>query len=123
MQESHEDRRDPTRPRQAPGPRSWRSVPGWSAIGLSTLLWVALPAIPFLPLSLGAKASTAAAALVVAEVLFWIGLLLVGPTVAGRIRGWLRRPSPRPSAGPPRASSAGPAAGRPRGDLERPAGG
>ncbi|MCL4455038.1 MAG: transporter suffix domain-containing protein [Deinococcus sp.] len=65
---------------------------GLGLIVLSTLLWVALPAIPFLPLSTSQKASLVVAVLVVAEALFLAGVLLAGKEVAKRYRSWL---SPR----------------------------
>ena len=57
----------------------------------SLALWVALPVVPFLPLSVTAKATGAGALIIVAEVAFWGGAVLAGPTAARRMRSWWRR--------------------------------
>ncbi|MGI8500802.1 MAG: transporter suffix domain-containing protein [Hassallia sp.] len=54
---------------------------------LSFLPWVAIPfVVPFLPLSVAQKAASVPLLLVLAEILFWLGLLLVGKEVAQRYR-------------------------------------
>ena len=57
----------------------------------SLALWVALPVVPFLPLSVAAKATGAGTLIIVAEVAFWGGAVLAGPTAARRMRSWWRR--------------------------------
>ncbi len=54
---------------------------------LSFLPWVAIPfVVPFLPLSTAQKAASVPVLLVVAEIMFWLGVLLVGKEVAQRYR-------------------------------------
>jgi hypothetical protein len=67
---------------------------GLIAIALSVVPWLAIAAAPVLGLSLGASAGLVAGALLVAEVLFWVGLLMVGkPTwQAIKARGWRHAP-------------------------------
>ncbi len=60
-------------------------------MGFSLALWVALPVVPFLPLSVATKATGATALIIVAEVAFWGGAALAGPTAARRMRSWWRR--------------------------------
>ena len=56
-------------------------------IVLSFLPWVAIPTVvPFLPLSAAQKAASVPALLVLAEILFWLGVLLVGKEVAENYR-------------------------------------
>ena len=52
-------------------------------------LWLVLPILPFLPLTLEMKAAVAGGVVVVAEVMFWAGAVLAGPTVVRRLRSWL----------------------------------
>jgi len=52
-------------------------------------LWLVLPVLPFLPLTLEMKAAVAGGVVVVAEVMFWAGAVLAGPTVVRRLRSWL----------------------------------
>jgi hypothetical protein len=60
---------------------------GFILIVLSFLPWVAIPlVVPFLPLSSAQKAASVPVLLVVAEILFWLGVLLVGKEVAQRYR-------------------------------------
>ena len=69
-------------------------------LGLSLALWVPLPAVLFLPLSTGAKATLGGGLVVGAEIAFWLGAVLAGPEAARRTRSWIRRalPKRRPSS-------------------------
>ena len=59
-------------------------------MGLSLALWVVLPLVPFLPLSVTERAGFAGTQIIVAEVAFWGGAALAGPTAARRMRSWWR---------------------------------
>lgn len=52
----------------------------------SFIIWVIPVGIPFLPLSGKVKAISITSCLVLAEVTFWIGAIMVGKEVAGKIR-------------------------------------
>ena len=56
---------------------------------LSFILWVTPVGIPFLPLSSKMKVISITSSLVLAEVTFWIGAIMVGKEVAGKIRKYL----------------------------------
>ncbi len=60
-------------------------------------LWVLLPVIAFLPLSAAQKAGAATGLIVVAEIAFWGGAAMAGPTAARRMRSWWRRSRPAES--------------------------
>ncbi len=66
----------------------WRKA-GIGLLGLSLALWVPLPAVPFLPLSSGAKAALGGGLIAGAEIAFWVGAILAGPEAARRTRWWL----------------------------------
>jgi hypothetical protein len=54
--------------------------------------WLIVPfVVPFLPLSLSQKALLIPALLVIGEVMFWVGVLLVGKEVADKYRRYLNR--------------------------------
>ena len=55
------------------------------AIG-SVIPWLLLLVLPFLQLSLTEQAIAAAGLLVLAEVMFWVGVVLAGHEVVGRVR-------------------------------------
>ena len=85
-------------PRLPEAPKPPASVPGstcsWlggSLVGASFALWLPLPVLPFLPLSVTHKAAAAAALVGSAAVAFWVGLALAGPALARRLRGCWRR--------------------------------
>jgi phosphate/sulfate permease len=63
---------------------------GLGLILVSSLLWLALLVVPFLPLSSGQKALGAAAVVVTAEILFWLGALLTGKEVVQNYRDRLQ---------------------------------
>lgn len=63
---------------------------GLILIIVSFLPWVAIPfVVPFLQISAAQKTLLVPVLLVVAEVLFWLGVLLVGKEVAQRYRRYL----------------------------------
>ncbi|MBD2384312.1 transporter suffix domain-containing protein [Cylindrospermum sp. FACHB-282] len=65
---------------------------GLVLIILSFSPWLIVPfVVPFLPISITQKAFLIPVMLVVAELTFWLGLLLVGKEVAQRYRRYLRR--------------------------------
>ncbi len=63
---------------------------GVALLGLSLLLWIPLPVVPFLPLSVGAGTAVAGGLVVGAEIAFWAGAALAGPEVVWRMRSKIR---------------------------------
>ncbi|MGA9226389.1 MAG: transporter suffix domain-containing protein [Mesobacillus sp.] len=67
----------------------------------SFIFWVLPMGIPFLPLTGKGKAIGITSTLVIAEVFFWIGAIMVGKEAAGKIRtalnpkNWKRRTAER----------------------------
>ena len=75
-----------------PKPRASRwAVAGVILMSASLVLWILLPAVPFLPLSVAARGAVATGVIVVAEVIFWAGAPMAGPEAARRMRLWWRR--------------------------------
>lgn len=70
---------------------------GMFLIILSFVVWVMPLGIPFLPITGKMKAISITSTLIMAEVLFWVGALMVGKEAARRIRtafnpkNWKRR--------------------------------
>jgi hypothetical protein len=71
----------------------------WFRVGLIAILlsfvgWLAILGVPFLGLQAGASVAVAAALAILAEILFWAGLALVGKDTWQAIRshGWRRAP-------------------------------
>lgn len=64
---------------------------GVGLIVFSGILWAALLAVPVLPLSSSGKGMVAGALLILAEVAFWVGLILVGKEYADKIKQIPRR--------------------------------
>ena len=63
---------------------------GLGLIIISFLPWLIIAVIvPFLPISLGQKGLLIPALLILAEVLFWLGALLVGKEVVQKYRRYL----------------------------------
>ena len=62
---------------------------GIGLILVSFLPWVAVAAAPFLALSIAQKAVLIPVLIGIAELMFWIGILMVGKEVAEQYRRWL----------------------------------
>lgn len=62
---------------------------GIALIVVSLLSWLIPLIAPFTPYSTKVKAGIITGAIVFAEVVFWIGVLLVGKEVAAKFRGYL----------------------------------
>jgi len=54
-------------------------------------LWLLLPVLPFLGISIAAKVIATTGVIVVAELMFWGGAALAGPGAVQRLKGWWRR--------------------------------
>ncbi|MBD2098820.1 transporter suffix domain-containing protein [Trichocoleus sp. FACHB-591] len=60
---------------------------GWVLVGVSFLPWAAIPLVlPQLPITTTQKTLLIPALLVLAEILFWLGLLIVGKEAAQRYK-------------------------------------
>jgi hypothetical protein len=62
---------------------------GVALLVASALLWVAVLAVPLLPLAAGWKVGIGTAIVVVAEVAFWLSALILGREVVWRYRRYL----------------------------------
>ncbi|MGE7758689.1 transporter suffix domain-containing protein [Peribacillus sp. NPDC097895] len=56
---------------------------------VSLLTWIIPVIAPFTPFSTAVKAGVITGAIVFAEVMFWVGALLVGKEVAAKYKGYL----------------------------------
>lgn len=56
-----------------------RKTFGISLLIISLIAWAALPVIPFLPLSSASKAAWGAGVFIFAEIIWWLGVPLLGP--------------------------------------------
>jgi hypothetical protein len=73
-----------------PVPLTWIAKLGMGlAIG-SFVPWLMLPGLPFLPLAVGQKAIAAGLLVGIAEIMFWIGVVLAGQVVVQRYHGKLK---------------------------------
>lgn len=70
---------------------STRQLIGAVLLIVSTVLWLFIPVIPFLPLELGSKAGLAVGVLVVAEATGYPGLALLGKETVQVLRQGYRR--------------------------------
>ena len=77
-------------PLSTPPKNRWVFV-GVILMSLSLLLWVCLLGVPFLPMSAAGRGTVATAFIVLAEVAFWVGAVIVGPAATRRMRSWWRR--------------------------------
>lgn len=62
----------------SPGKMSLRKALGWCLLVVSTIAWIVLPAIPFLPLSVDQKAAWGGSLFIFAEITWWAALPLLG---------------------------------------------
>lgn len=62
---------------------------GISLIITSLIFWIAPLIVPFLPLTGQLKAMIISGAIIIAEILFWIGAILAGKEVAMKVRSYL----------------------------------
>jgi hypothetical protein len=53
-------------------------------------LWPALLVVPFLPMETTTKGMVATGIIIVAEIAFWLGFALAGPSAVRRMKSWWR---------------------------------
>jgi len=68
--------------------KNWKFKTGISLIILSTLLFTSLLAIPFLDVTGKTKISISTAAVILGEITFWTGGLLLGKEIFTRYKAW-----------------------------------
>lgn len=62
---------------------------GWFMIIMACIFWLVIVVVPFLSLSVSAKATTITVLLILGEVFFWIGAIFVGKEVVTKYRSKL----------------------------------
>jgi len=62
---------------------------GWLLIMISFVCWGVIVILPFFPLSLSFKTASITFAVILAEVLFWIGAVFVGKEVVAKYKAQL----------------------------------
>ncbi|WP_330219529.1 transporter suffix domain-containing protein [Peribacillus muralis] len=62
---------------------------GMAFLIISLLTWIIPVIAPFMPFSAAGKAGVITGAIVFAEVMFWVGALLVGKEVAAKYKSYL----------------------------------
>jgi len=63
---------------------------GWGLVIVSTVLWIVPFITPFLPVSFKVKAFIGGSAIVLAEILFWLGAILVGKEAVKKYKNLFR---------------------------------
>jgi short-subunit dehydrogenase len=66
--------------------KSWNIRLGWWLVLGSVPVWCLVFVAPFMPFSVGVRAALGAGAIVAGEAMFWLGLVVLGPTVAAQLR-------------------------------------
>ena len=74
-------------PAPKPVPR-WRVILGYGVVYFSLVCFALVLVIPFFPLSAGLRASLWTGTLITAEAGFWVGILIAGPDLLQKVRGW-----------------------------------
>lgn len=71
--------------RERPNASTWRSRLGWWLVIGSVPVWCGVFIAPFLPVSVGVRAAIATGSVITGEVMFWAGLLVLGPDIAAKL--------------------------------------
>jgi NAD(P)-dependent dehydrogenase (short-subunit alcohol dehydrogenase family) len=72
--------------REKPNVSNWRSRLGWWLVIGSVPVWCGVFIAPFLPVSVVGRAAIATGSVVAGELMFWAGLLVLGPSIAAKLR-------------------------------------
>ncbi len=75
---------------QGAGPGKLRRITGYALLAVSMLAWPVTLTLPFFDVTLAEGAALATSIVVTAEILFLVGLVLVGREVWRRLRAFLR---------------------------------
>ena len=66
---------------------------GWSFVLVACLLWIVAIIIPFLSFSIAIKAAIIAGCIIIAEICFWLGAILIGKSLWQLLREKKKRHS------------------------------
>jgi hypothetical protein len=64
---------------------------GYIILGISIVTWLAIPVVPFLSFSLGAKAGITTVLIIVGEITFYLGIFLIGKEFLVKLKEKFRR--------------------------------
>jgi NAD(P)-dependent dehydrogenase (short-subunit alcohol dehydrogenase family) len=64
----------------------WWSCTAWVLIVVSVPVWCTVFVAPFLPLSVAERSAIVAAAIVAGEMMFWLGVAMLGPELAAKVK-------------------------------------
>lgn len=79
----------PQAPEQSSPPQLWKIISGWIFLTLSFALWGTIAATPFLGYTAVEVAGAIGVMIVVSEVLFWLGVLLLGKAYWHKVQPYL----------------------------------
>ena len=63
---------------------------GWALTLGSLAVWCSVLIIPWLPMHIEAKTSVGIGALILGELMFWAGLVMLGPELAAKVKAKMR---------------------------------
>jgi hypothetical protein len=69
--------------------RNWKFITGIALISLSTLLFLSLLGVPFLSVDAKAKITISTILIVLGEVTFWVGGILLGKQLFNKYKAYL----------------------------------
>ncbi len=68
----------------------WRTVVGYGILTISIFFYTLSLVAPFVPVSAAERAGLFAGALLTGKACFWTGVVVAGPDLLARFRGWVR---------------------------------
>jgi len=73
---------------------------GYIVLGISIVIWLLIPVVPFLGFSVGKAAGITTGLIIAGEITFYLSIFLIGKEFLVKIKNWFKRRKAKPNPVP-----------------------
>ena len=73
---------------------------GYIILGISIVIWLLIPVVPFLGFSVGKAAGITTGLIIAGEITFYLSIFMIGKEFLVKIKNWFKRRKTKPNAVP-----------------------
>lgn len=78
---------------------------GYIVLGISILIWLLIPVVPFLGFSVGKAAGITTGLIIAGEITFYLSIFMIGKEFLVKIKNWFKRRKANPTTLPDESES------------------
>lgn len=78
---------------------------GYIILGISIVIWLLIPVVPFLGFSVGKAAGITTGLIIAGEITFYLSIFMIGKEFLVKIKNWFKRRKTKPNPVPEESES------------------